>query len=497
MSRPLTSRPHYKYKREYRRSRLSAVLSATAVAAAVAGGLVVALPGAASAAASGLADDFNGDGYRDLATGAPGAVANGKAKAGAVVVNYGSASGITAANHKITSQSSADVPGASEDDDRFGTELAHGDLNGDGYGDLVVGTPLEDVDGDVDGGSVTILWGSASGLSGGTTVSDPDPSGHDRFGQSLAVGDFTGDGKTDLAVGSTGKDVWIFKGGFTKSGGAAGKLSFEATQIDSGAYPDGAVHLAAGDFDGDGVDDVVVGSAAGNFVYRGAESGPVFQTEAGSGYAGALTVADFDRDGHDDLVVGTDFLDIFDSTAEGGYVTVFYGGATGVDTTRTTVISQATEGVPGADESDDMFGGALAAGDVNGDGYADLAVSAVFEAIGDADSAGNVWVLRGGASGLTATGAQSFNQGTEGVPGANESSDMFGTAVHLADHDKDGRADLSVGAGGENSDDGAVWSLHGSTTGITATGAVSFSATTVGIGNTGEDPMFGDVMSHS
>ncbi|MFE7830070.1 FG-GAP-like repeat-containing protein [Streptomyces nigrescens] len=484
------SRPHHK------RSRRPVVLGATAVAAALAGGLLITLPGGASAAASGLADDFNGDGYRDLATGAPGAVAGGKAKAGAVVVNYGSSSGISAARHKTTSQSSSGVPGASETSDRFGTELAHGDLNNDGYGDLVVGTPLEDVSGDVDGGSVTILWGGSSGLSGGTTISDPNASGHDRFGQSLTVGDFTGDGKADLAVGSTGKDVWIFKGGFTKSGGAAGKLRFDA-QIESGAYPKGAVQLAAGDFDNDRTDDVVVGSSAGNFVYRGASTGPTLQTEAGTGYAGALTVADFDRDGHDDLVVGTDFVSVTDQTAKGGYATVFYGGAAGVDTTRSAVFSQDTAGVPGAGESDDSFGGTLAAGDVNGDGYPDLAVGANFETIGSATHAGNVWVLRGGASGLTGTGAQSFNQDTSGVPGANESSDMFGDAIHLADHNKDGRADLSVGAGGENSDDGAVWVLRGSTGGVTGTGAVSFGASSVGIGNSGDDPMFGDAMSGS
>ncbi|MFG3147860.1 FG-GAP-like repeat-containing protein [Streptomyces sp. NPDC048243] len=483
---------------EYRRhrSRRSVALAATAVATVLAGGLLIALPGAASAAPSGLGDDFNGDGYRDLATGAPGAVAAGKAKTGAVVVNYGSASGISAARHKTTSQSSSGVPGASETSDRFGTELAHGDLNRDGYGDLVVGTPQEDVSGDVDGGSVTILWGGASGLSGGTTISDPNPSGHDRFGQSLAVGDFTGDGKTDLAVGSTGKDVWIFKGGFTKSGGAAGKLRLDAS-IESGAYPEGAVQLAAGDFDDDGTDDVVVGSFAGNFVYRGTPAGPTFQTKAGEQFAGAYAVADFDRDGHDDLVVGTDFVDFLNSPAKGGYATVYYGGTTGVDTTRSAAFSQDTAGVPGTDESDDWFGGSLAAGDVNGDKYPDLAVGADNESVGSTDGVGNVWVLRGGPSGLTGSGAQSFNQGTAGVPGANEQSDMFGDAVHLADHDKDGRADLAVGAAGENSDDGAVWVLRGSTGGVTATGAVSFGASSVGIGTSGDDPMFGGVMSGS
>ncbi|MFI7321898.1 FG-GAP repeat protein [Streptomyces venezuelae] len=59
--------------------------------------------------------------------------------------------------------------------DRFGTDLAHGDLNDDGYGDLVVGRPMEDVESDVDGASVTVLWDSAPGLSGGTTISAPAP----------------------------------------------------------------------------------------------------------------------------------------------------------------------------------------------------------------------------------------------------------------------------------------------------------------------------------
>lgn len=476
-------------------SRRSSALGAAAVVAALAGGLLVAVPGAASAAPSGYGDDFNGDGYHDLATSAPGAVAASVAKAGAVVVNYGSSSGIKASNHKITTQSSADVPGASEADDRFGTELAHGDLNRDGYGDLVVGTPLEDVDGDVDAGSVTILWGSSSGLSGGTTISDPNRSGHDRFGQSLAVGDFTGDGKADLAVGSTGKDVWIFKGGFTKSGGAAGELRLD-TGIEAGAYPDGAVQLAAGDFDGDRTDDLVVTSYVGNFVYLGAPTGPTLQTEAGTEGAQSLTVADFDLDGHDDLALGISFPDI-GAPGKGGYVNIVYGGAAGVDTTRSAVFSQATEGVPGTDEYNDLFGDALAAGDVNGDDYPDLAVGAPFEAIGDANTAGNVWVLRGGPSGVTATGAASFNQGTAGVPGANEPSDDFGDAVHLADHDNDDRADLSVGAGGENSDDGAVTVLRGAAGGITTTGAVSFTGPTVGIGASGQDPMFGDTMSGS
>ncbi|MGW3598905.1 FG-GAP repeat domain-containing protein [Streptomyces sp. NPDC005167] len=67
-----------------------------------------------------------------------------------------------------------------------------------------------------------------------------------------------------------------------KSGGAAGKLRFDA-QIEFGAYPDGTVQLAAGDFDNDGADDVVVGSSASTFVHQGPSTGPTLQTEVGTG----------------------------------------------------------------------------------------------------------------------------------------------------------------------------------------------------------------------
>ncbi|MFI1964647.1 FG-GAP-like repeat-containing protein [Streptomyces pathocidini] len=477
----------------HKRSRRPLLLGATATAAALACGLLVALPGGAGAAPSGLPDDFNGDGYRDLVAAAEGAAVSGASKAGAVAVNYGSSSGISGSRHKTVSQSSSGVPGAAEASDGFGTETAHGDLNNDGYGDLVVGTPLENVGGDVDGGTVTVLWGSASGLSGGTTVSDPNASGHDRFGQSLAIGDFTGDLKADLAVGSTGTDVWIFKGGFTQSAGAAGKLRFDA-RIKAGTYPNGAHELASGDFNGDQAADLAVLSAQGNPIYLGSSAGPTLQTEAAEGTS--ATVADFDLDGHDDLVVGNETVDISDPIPADSYVTVHYGGAEGIDPTRNRAFHQDTEGVPGTDEPHDSFGDAVAAGDITGDGYPDLAIGTNFESIGSATHTGNVVVLRGSSSGVTTSGAQSINQGTPGVPGSNESSDCFGGAVHLADHNNDERADLAVGAGGENTSDGAVWVLRGSAQGVTTTGAVSFGPASVGISRSGY-PMFGGIMSSS
>ncbi|WP_243762203.1 FG-GAP-like repeat-containing protein [Streptomyces sp. Tu 3180] len=139
----------------------------------------------------------------------------------------------------MITQDSSGIPGTAEHNDLFGAALASGDLNNDGYSDLVVGAPGEDVGDDTNGGTAVVIWGSASGLSGARAIGDPNPSGHDWFGQSLAVGDFSGDGKADLAVGSSGKDVWIHRGGFTKSSGAASryKLTMPCRAVPSTAPP--------------------------------------------------------------------------------------------------------------------------------------------------------------------------------------------------------------------------------------------------------------------
>jgi hypothetical protein len=123
--------------------------------------------------------------------------------------------------------------------------------------------------------------------------------------------------------------------------------------------------------------------------------------------------------------------------------------------------------------------------DVNGDGYADVAVGTLHEDIGSADIAGSVTVLRGTSAGLTGTGAQSFTQNTAGVPGTAETADRFGAAVRLSDLNGDGKADLSIGADGENHPAGAVYHLRGSASGVTTSKAISFGPGSVGLPTSG------------
>ncbi|WP_243715465.1 FG-GAP-like repeat-containing protein [Micromonospora sp. KC207] len=250
------------------------------------------------------------------------------------------------------------------------------------------------------------------------------------------------------------------------------------------------------DFDGDGLDDVAATGdpsqsdlphyPTGVVVVRYSSApqvdyflGVLSPTEGGCGCFGmALVAGDFNGDGYDDLAIGdSDEVDPRNKAHAGG-VWVIPGSATGLVVGAASHFNQSSPNVQGEPESYDRFGAALAAGDINGDGREDLAVGAYGEAIGDKADAGSVYVLFGGTGGLTATGSQYFQQDQAAVPGAAENNDHFGYTLAIGKVDNNRYADLVIGAPHEN--DGTSWDgsgmvtlMWGSASGVSTTGATS------------------------
>ncbi|MFD8936007.1 FG-GAP repeat protein [Streptomyces sp. NPDC059578] len=186
-----------------RHNRSAAALAAAAFLLASGACLTFAAPAHAGTPGGTYANDrnsdFDGDGREDVVTAAPTATVSGARGAGHVSVRYGSDRGPGAERTARISQATAEMPGAPEADDGFGTALATGDLNSDGYDELIVGVPGEDLAGQRSAGGVTVLWGGKKGLStSGSWLQARRPAGDAHFGAALAAARFSAAHPGDL-----------------------------------------------------------------------------------------------------------------------------------------------------------------------------------------------------------------------------------------------------------------------------------------------------------
>jgi hypothetical protein len=255
------------------------------------------------------------------------------------------------------------------------------------------------------------------------------------------AGDFNNDGFADLAIGSPEEDL-------------------------------GAVDAA-------GVVNVLPGSAAGltaagDQLWHQDRLTVLDTAEMGDQFGEAQATGDFDSDGFDDLAIGA-YVDSVGAVAGAGVVNVLPGSAAGLTDAGNQLWHQNVAGIQETAEASDLFGAALAAGDFNGDGFADLAIGAPLDSVGAVARAGVVHVLLGSAAGLSDVGDQLWHQDVAGILDAAEVDDQFGSKLAAGDFNADGFADLAIGAHLESvgalATAGMVHVLLGSAAGLTAAGS--------------------------
>ncbi len=438
------------------------------------------------------AGDVNGDGFDDIVLGAW-LGDDGGSNAGEAYVIFGKAGGFGTVD--LTGLSAADgfVIQGDAAEDRAGRSVSSaGDVNGDGYGDLIIGAPYDD-GGGTNAGAAYVIFGKAGGFGRidltGLTAADGfailgDADGDNAGWSVSSAGDVNGDGFDDVIVGArrgddggnnAGEAYVIF--GKASGFGAIDLASLSTAngfviQGDAAFDFAGTSVFSAGDINGDGYDDLIVGAPGGDdggtnageaYVIFGkaggfgridltgltAVDGFVIQGDLPGDNAGISVSAagDVNGDGYDDLIIGADYNDNGGTNA--GVAYVLFGKAGGFGTIDLTGLSAADGFVIQGDTANDQAGRSVSgAGDVNGDGYADLIIGA---AGGDdgGNAAGEAYVIFGMAGGFGTIDLSGLTSEQGFIIGGAADNDLAGDAVSAAgDIDGDGYDDLLVGAPG-------------------------------------------------
>ncbi|SFE64931.1 integrin alpha, partial [Nitrosomonas sp. Nm166] len=444
------------------------------------------LDGAAAGDDSGIsvsnAGDVNGDGFDDVIVGAYAADPNGS-RSGSSYVVFGKASGFNAALElsSLDGNNGFRLDGAAEYDLTGFSVSSAGDVNGDSLDDLIIGASGADPS--------YVVFGKASGFSATLDLSSLNGSNGFRLdgpsGNSVSnAGDVNGDGFDDLIIGDSGADPnGDYSGSsfvvFGKASGFGATLDISNLDGGNGFRLDGEAPYSysgnsvsnAGDVNGDGFDDVIIGAESGPYGDKAGASYVVFgkasgfnatlelssldgsngfrlDGEAERDYASYVSNAgDVNGDGFDDVIVGASEAD--PNGYESGSSYIVFGKASGFTATMDLSSLDGNNGfrLDGVSEFDRLGSSVSNAGDVNGDGFDDVIIGAI-GADPNGDYSGSSFVVFGKASGFAATVDLSDLDSNSGFRLDGEGVDDFsGRSVSSAgDINSDGFDDVIIGA---------------------------------------------------
>ncbi len=364
------------------------------------------------------AGDINGDSYADIIIGAFGY--NGST--GIVYLYMGGPDMDNISDVTLNGENTFDY---------FGNSVsAVGDMNGDGYSEILIGAPNNNSK-----GKVYIYFGGVNMNSlPDKTLSGETSNSH--YGNSVAyAGDMNGDGFPDIISGAWGDNlntgrVYLYMEGMT------GTYFPDLTMTgETSTTVFGYTLSPAGDLNGDGYSDIIIGSGLKSYIYFGGINADslvdLIITEGGW----ASSAGDVNGDGYSDVIVGD-----YTYNTNTGRAYIYYGGATMNNTADVVMTGEGTNGKFGSSVS--------AAGDVNGDGYSDVIVAAVLYPY--TTTAGKAYIFYGGSS-MNNVADVSMTQGTG-----------FATSVATAgDLNADGYADVIIGASYENTSTGKAYIYYG------------------------------------